>query len=220
MREYSYVNDILPELIWLGLIHDHAGYHLGGKILRVVVETTKGLEYSKKNCNFALQMAYADLPHEVKSNILLRCQQEDILETLRFALAPLILLYDECPLSFFGPPSSFLSEPYLISRIKACVANHLDKSRTPGVVLHGSLLLTRLMSGTIKFAQHIQVPDFNKVITEPDSDDAKLAASFMRANAGAEWAMLDISNKWAKHFWNRNAQLSPCETPKFGGEDE
>lgn len=215
VREFSYVNDMLPDLVWMGLIHDRAGYHFGAKVLEVVVKVTKEVPPREKSFNYALQVAYAGLSDELKSKILRGWEQENLLNSIRDAIAPLILLYDGCPLAFVGPPENVLSESDLVSRISRTVAKHLDKTETPGMVLHGTMLLTRLMAGTIKFAQHIEIPDLNSVIDNPGSDEARRAASFMRSSAGAEWAMLEVPNDWAKHFWNRNAKLSKCELPDY-----
>lgn len=215
VREQSYINDMLPELIWLGLIHDRAGYRFGARTLQLIVEVTKAIPPRETRFNFALQITYAALSEDVKSSIIHRWHQEDMLETIRDAIAPLILLYDGCPLSFIGPSSQVLSEQILINRMKQCVANHLDKTETPGIVLHGALMLTRLMAGTIKFAKHIDIPDLNAVIDNPGSEEARRAASFMRANAGAEWGGLEVPNQWARHFWNQNAKLSACELPDY-----
>lgn len=213
VREQSYINDMLPELIWLGLIHDRAGYQFGARVLKSVVEVTKGLPARTMRFNFALQIAYAALSDDVKSSIIRHWHQEDLLEVIRDAIAPLVLLYDGCSLAFVGPPSQVLSEQLLINRMRRCVANHLDKTETPSIVLHGALMLTRLMAGTIKFAKHIDLPNLNAVIDDPESEEARKAASFMRANAGAEWAALEVPNQWSRYFWNQNAKLSACELP-------
>ena len=211
VREYSYVDDMLPELIWLGLIHEAAGYKFGARLLELVVEATSHRDDPQRAYNYALQVSYAALSEETRSAILQRWEQEDMLDTIRDALAPLVLLYDGCALAFVGPPSNVYSNTSLVARIKDCVGNHLDKYETPGVALHGAMLLTRLIAGSIEFAEHIDLPDLNAVFEKPGSDAARRAASFMRANAGAEWGVLEVPNQWAKHFWNRNAELSPCE---------
>ncbi len=164
-----------------------------------------------RSFNYALQIAYADLSNDVKSTIVRHWEQEGMLETIRDAIPPLVLLYDGSSLAFVGPPLTVQSEEALSNSISNSVANHLDKTKTAGVVLHGLLLLTRLMAGTIKFMRHIEIPDLNAVIEEPDRDEARKAAAFMRALGGAEWGMLEVPNDWARHFWNRNAELSDCE---------
>lgn len=130
---------------------------------------------------------------------------------LREHLAPLILLYDECPVRFLGPPARVFSESTLLSTIKTCVGRHTDKFDTPGIVLNGMMLLSRLATKTISFSADINLPDFNAVINDPGSKEAKRAGGFMRANALGEFGMLEVDNSWARYFWNRGYELSECE---------
>ncbi len=103
------------------------------------------------------------------------------------------MLYPGFGLSFLGPPPTSIPEEVLTQQMSDSVQHHLDKYETPGIVLNGSMLLTRLVAGTIKFSSTIEIPDFNAVVERPDSSEAKKAASFMRANALAEFGMLDVS---------------------------
>lgn len=219
MQEQSYVNDVLPELIWLGLIHDRMGYHFGARTLEVIVEVTKGWPVSQNPVNFALHTAYVGLSDDQKKEISEAWREHHLLEDIQNALAPLVLLYNKFSLAFVGPPSAVISEETMIQRIKQCVGKHLDRYATPGIALHGAMILTRLKAGTIKFAAHIDIPDFNAVFDRPESDEAKRAASFMRSSAMAEFGMLELKNDWAKYFWNRGAELTPCKYPEYVTSD-
>lgn len=220
LREQSYVNDLLPELIWLGLIHDRMGYHFGARTLEAVVEVAKKWPKPKKPINYAMQSAYAELTDGQKAELVDVWKRQYLLDDIQHALAPLVLLYDGFALAFVGPPSSMISEATLIQRIKKCVGNHLDKYDTPGIVLNGAMMLTRLMAGTIKFAGNIDIPNFDAVIEKPGTDEAERAAAFMRANALAELGRLEFGNDWPMYFWNRGAELSPCERPEYALEDD
>ncbi len=190
------------------------------RALEVVVEVTKEWPKPDKPTNYAVQSAYAGLTDDQKVELVDAWRRQRLLDNIRHALAPLVLLYDGFSLAFVGPPSSMISNEALIQRIKECVGKHLDKYETPGIVLNGAMILTRLMAGTINFAAHIDVPDFNAVIERPGTDEAKRAAAFMRANAMAELGMLDLGTDWPRYFWNRGAKLSPCELPEYALSDD
>ncbi|MEP0821252.1 MAG: hypothetical protein HRF44_00245 [Ignavibacterium sp.] len=211
MREQSYIDDLLPELIWLGLIHDRMGYRFGADLLETIIELSKNWLKSGAPINYAMQIAYGGLSEEQKAEIVNEWRKREWLDDIQHALAPLVLLYDGFAMAFVGPPPSVITREGLILRIKECVKKHIDKYETPGVVLCGSLLLTRLMAGTITFARDIELPDLNAVVERPGSEEAKRAASFMRASAMTEMAMLDPPKYWPRYFWNRGAELSPCE---------
>ncbi|HWG11138.1 MAG TPA: hypothetical protein VN693_06535 [Rhodanobacteraceae bacterium] len=206
---------MLPELIWLGLIHDRKGYHFGSQVLEAVVETTKAWPLSEKPVNYALQSAYCELTGSQKSEIVAAWQRSGLLSDIQYALSPLILLYDRFALAFVGPPPTIVSQEEMVRRIRECVGRHLNKYETPGIVLHGMMLLSRLLAGSIKIAAHIDIPDLNAVIESPGSVEAKQAASFMRAHAMAEIGMYELNKTWPKYFWNRGAQLDPCEYPEY-----
>lgn len=219
VREQSYVNDMLPELIWLGLIHDRRGYSFGARVLETIVEVIKAWPKNDKPRNFALQTTYEALTHEQQAELIEALAGADLLEDVRYAVAPLVLLYDGCTLSFVGPPPTVIPREVLLQRITECVRKHLNKYETPGIVLNGAMLLTRLVAGTIKVAAHIKMPDLNAVVERPESDEAKRAASFMRANAIGEFGMLEVPPTWAKHFWNRGAELTPCQLPEYARDE-
>lgn len=216
VRHQSYVKDMLPELIWLGLIHDREGYVFGRDTLEVVVDVIKNRESDDSApVNFAMQYAYSTLSQEEKGRVVQQWRSRSMLHHIQHALAPLTLLYDEFSMRFVGPPETAISQEALVRQMRDCVANHLDKYRVPAIALHGSLMLTRLLEGKLRFTKDVDLPDFNAALNAPESEDGRRAAGFMRASALGEMGMLDVSNSWARYFWNRNALLSPCEYPSF-----
>lgn len=211
MRSTSYVNDMLPELIWIGLLNEKVGYVRAARIIEEIFLAADEVRYSAQQGNFALISTFGFLNQEQKDKFKSAITEKGLLDLIRNSLAPLILLYDGCPLKFLGLPTVVFQKEELISSIKKCVGRAIDKYDTPGIVLYGAMLLSRLVTGKIHFPAGMVLPDFNAVIDSPNSEEAKLAAGFMRANALAEFGMLDVDSTWAKYFWNRGGELSPCE---------
>lgn len=202
MRETSYVNEMLPELIWIGLINDKIGYVPGARLLEEIVKLIEDLKDEGQQGNFAYITSYKSLNNEQKSELIKGLENLGRIDEIRNMIAPLVLLYDECPLKFFGPPSIAYEEEKLIETIKSCVGNHIDKWETPGIVLNGSVMLTRLVTNKLHFVEGVNVPNLNSVINDPDSDEAKHAAGFMRSNALAEFGMMELDPAWARHAWD------------------
>ena len=216
MKQYpmtgtSYVNDMLPELIWIGLINDRVGYIRGARIIEKVFLAVDKSKKEGQEGNYALMSNFNKLTSVQKLDIIDSLKSDGVLEIIQNAIAPLVLFYDECPLSFMGPPTNMYSEEDLVSMIKRCVTKTIDRYETSAIVLYGAMLLSRLVTKTIAFSSNIDMPDFNSVIHSPDSEEARRAAGALRAHALAEFGMLEPSNSWAKHFWDRNHELSPCE---------
>lgn len=209
--DISYVNDMLPELIWVGLINEREGFVGGARIIEKIFLAVDEIKEEGQEGNYALMSSFNILRLDQKTSVNERLQAEGTLETIQNSIAPLVLLYDGCPLSFVGHPTTKYGENYLVSTIKECVGRTIDRYETPAVVLYGAMLIARLVTKTISLPAGMDLPDFNAVVDSPDSEEAKRAAGFMRASGLAEFGMLNISNEWAKHFWNRNFSLSPCE---------
>lgn len=219
LKELSYLDDLLPELIWLGLIHDHMGYHFGARMLEAIVTA---IEHTPPPLveNLALQSTYLKLTDEQKERIVEILRAKGMLPHIQQALAPLSLLYDGFAMLFLGPPPDRWTKESLIQRISECVGSHSDRYKTPAVMLYGCMLLTRLAAHKMFFPKEMDIPDFNAVIESPESDEARRAASFMRASAMAEGAIGRETGDWPRKFWNSGAKLSPCEPLGSAAEDE
>lgn len=207
----SYVNDMLPELIWIGLINERVGYVRGARIIEKVFLAVDALKEKDQDGNYALMSSFNKLTADQKTAITQALSEEGVLGIIQNSIAPLVLLYDDCPLIFLGPPTNTYSQKDLISIIRLCVGKTIDRYDTPGIVLFGAMLLARLVTRKIKFSADMDLPDFNSVIDSPGSEEAKRAAGFMRANGLAEFGMIKADNLWAKKFWDKNFELSPCE---------
>ena len=211
LKSTSYVDDMLPELIWIGLLNEKVGYERGARIIEEIFLTAEGIKEGTQEGNFALISTFSSFSPSQKDKFKSALLEKGLFDLIRNILAPLILLYDECPVKFLGPPTVVFRTEELILGIKTCVGKVIDKYDTPGIVLHGTMLLARLVTGKIHFPANMKLPDFNVVINSPTSEEAKYAAGFMRANALAEFGTLKIDPSWARYFWNRGGELSPCE---------
>ncbi len=223
MKSMSYVDFILPELIWIGLINDNLGYIKGARLLEIVFITINeiiGNEVTEEKIhntdngtyeNFAYISSFKKLDTDQKKQLQSSFAEKDVLKQLQNYLAPLVLLYDDFPMNFIGSPNEIIEEEDLIERISISVGKHRDKYDTPGIILHGSALLSSLVTQKICLPRDMDLPDFNAVVFAPDSDEAKRAAGFMRANVLGEFGMLEIKDQWAKYFWKRSYDLRPCK---------
>lgn len=211
LQQTSFVDDILPELVWIGLLNDQFGYLRGARVIEQVFRCVEDLRTNEQHGNFALMSTYRVFSASQKNELAKRLDHTGAASVIRVAIAPLVILYDDCPLNFFGPPSSVITEDELVARMRHCIGRTIDRYETPAVVLYGAMLIYRLVSKTINFPRDMELPNFNAVIEAPKSEEAKRAAGFMRASVMSEFGYLNLPKAWAKHFWNRSFAISPCE---------
>ena len=208
MRDVSYVNDLLPELIWFGLINERLGYHKG---MRLFEEIIKALPTRKARLQYAFASEYKELTSKEMTDMIKRLEYFGKLEIIRECLAPLVMLYDDFPMRFIGKPKKHFSKNELVNLIHSAVKNTINKYDTGGIVLHSAILVCGMLTSTIHFNNKIKLPDINAIVERPDSQGAKQAAAFVRATALAFCTSGELSNEWAKSFWNKNMTLSKCE---------
>jgi hypothetical protein len=217
-REVNYVNDILPELIWIGLINNTLGYVNGARLFEKIVESALGANSELPKKNYAILSELGSLAERDREVFLSSLEEKSILTQFRNIVAPLVLLYEECPIKYIGPPTGLMTNEQLVHLVTTAVDRHFDKYETPGVVLNGAVLVGRIIAGTIHHATGEPPPDLNSVIEKPDSDEAARAAGYMRNTAMQEFGMRKNEPKWSRYFWNNNYRLSKCTFERAGDE--
>ena len=210
-RSYSYLNDMLPELIWLGLINDKLGFVAGAEFARKLAVSFSSIVPAESHRNFAFASAFKSLSENDHQRIIATLSDCGILAITQSLLSPLTCLYDNFPLSFIGRPDNPASGPDLLGTIRESIKRHSDKFDTPGIILNGSVFQFRLATNKIKISSKIDLPDLESVVDAPGTEEAKRAASFLRAHAIGEFGMAEIDPAWARFFWDENFELSPCE---------
>lgn len=200
------------------MIYDRIGYVAAARFLENLFQAamSTGKEDELLHGNPALVSFYGQFTEAQRVTFCAELKKRSMLDSLRAWLEPLTTLYSTFPFRFIGPPEHLRTNERLTSEMKACVGRYIDKYKTPGIVLNGSLLLAGLVTKKLHFSSEINLPDFNAVISAPDSDEAAHAASFMRAHALSEFGMRAVSADWATFFWDRGIEISRCD---FGEDD-
>lgn len=216
LKEISYTHQIFPEIIWMGLLNDEVGFIQGSRIVGRISEIAYEIKDTEKHFNFAFCSSFNNLSKGQKNLFKQRLSDERILTVLQTSLLPLNKLYKNCPLSFLGYTTT-KTKADLIKRLQDCVGRHLNKYETPSLIIQTNTIYTRVVTKSIKF-QH-PIPDLNALVERPESEEAKRAASFVRATLLNEMCIRQesLTDKWAQSFWNQSYKLGECD---FSWEEE
>ena len=99
-EEISYINQILPEIIWMGLINDFVGYKKGVELIAQIAKDAFKLKSTEKHTNFALVSNYKLLTNRSKLLLKKQLKANNTLSVMQEAVAPLMKLYPSFPLAF------------------------------------------------------------------------------------------------------------------------
>lgn len=213
LTEISYIHQIFPEIIWMALVNEKFGYRAGIRLIEGVAKAANEVKETERHLNFSLSSSFSELNQSAQEKLLKILSNREILPNLQEAIAPLVILYRGFPMSFIGKPNEFLGKNILIDMVKTSIEKYLDKYETPSLIIQSNILYIRGLTGGLHFSPDIDVPDLNVFFTDPDSDEAKRAAGFVRSGALTEFMPMGEvrPNEWAKLFWNQNYHLDDCD---------
>jgi len=215
MTEVSYVNQIFPEMVWMGLINQREGVRTGIKVVEFMAKRSNDIKASEKHINFSLASSYRELGEEQKTQIIADLKKENFFSIIQQSLAPLTCLYDDFPMAFIGPPSEYISRDTLIKALKTCISKCINKYEQPGMILQATVIYIRAIVGGLVFSKDVEVPDLNKIIKDFDSEEGQSSASLVRAMIMSEYMPLGEkkSDSWGRSFWNQGYKLDKCHFP-------
>lgn len=216
--EISYINLILPEIIWMGLLNDEFGYREGINLSTNLAKQAFDLKETDKHINFTLVSNFNLISSDSKSELVHRLKKNAELDKYRESLLPLIALYKEFPLSFIGMSEKGIDKTTLIEKIKSCIENHIDKYERPALIIQANVLYVRGATSGLHVASHIEVPDLNALIEDPESEQSKRAGGFVRISTMQEFMAMgeERYGDWSKSFWNQGYKVDKCD---FSWED-
>ena len=212
-NEISYINQILPEILWMGLINDKFGYRVGIDLSSKIAKKAFDLKETDKHVNFTIVSNFSLLSDDKKSELVRDLTDSSDISKYRDALLPLIALYQGFPLSFVGVSEKIRDKKELIKIIKKCIDKHLNKYETPALIIQANVIYVRGSTGGLHVASHIEMPDLNSLIDDPKSEKAIRAESFVRIGAMQEMMPMGDSRayNWAKSFWNQSYKIDKCD---------
>ena len=213
IRETSYINQLLPDILWLGLINDAVGYSRGIALALSLASFAHKKHEEEKFLNFALSSSFSSLREQERREIREQLARGSDLHLLQTCLAPIIFLFPNCPLSFLGSAEDLPKKQDLISRLKSCIKRHFDKHDLPGLIVQAEVMYIRGMLGGLFFSHETTAPDINALIDEPTSDKAQEASAKVRSFAISEILLADSrdASYWPKIFWNESFKIDECE---------
>lgn len=211
MQEVSYINDALPNLIWMGLLFDRFGYRKGVDLSNRFVTTAYDICKNEKG-NFSYLCYYSKLDISKKAAIYRSLKSEGILYPIQDAVAPLSCLFNYFPALFLIPDFQ-VDKTALVPILKRTLKEAMNRYSTMSTAIQVTTIYNLATNDKLRIASHIKVPDFDSIFTAPDSDEAKRAASFARTNLNGElgYRKDEISQGWVRDFWLQIFRLGDCE---------
>lgn len=211
LRELSWMDEILPEFVWLGLLVDRFGLRSGISILEATVVASKDVLRKDQQLWLALTSAYQSLDPDQKSTIAKSLDEANVREDLALGIAPLVVHYPECPLAFLVQDSPNEGSES-IEKVRAVLAACMNRWSEPGTHLQIMAVYTGFIQGRLIVPKDSLLAKFPAVEAYPTTDESRLIASACRATINSLFTqdIIGSSAEWCTYFWRRGLELEQC----------
>jgi hypothetical protein len=209
LTETSYVEETLPELIWIAVLNDSLGEETTARILEIIAEA---IPEKEEQTWFVFSSRLAKLGSADVILIRERLRIQGLLESIQQSLSPFVYLYPAFPVRWFEVLPS--DQPDYLQRYKILLKSLLDKTSRASTLMLANATYGSMIAGDIVFPPTSVMADLNAVLDYPKTERSKIVASSLRSS------MLTIirfavpkgpETNWCHRFWQRGIELEPVD---------
>lgn len=210
MQEVSWINTMIPELLWIALVQDAWGPRRGVEIITAFTRDVRASEATRERTIWAAAGKFAALPNGVLADIV---KDRPYRNDLCAPLEPLHAHYPEHPMSELvaavGTPST--SD---LKGLKALVDDLFDRASTSATLTQATATWLAFDADRLKVATGLALADFPRIEDYPNTEQSQRIAASIRATLNKMFGDVELmasGTEWPIAFWNRGLQLEPCE---------
>jgi hypothetical protein len=211
--DVSWINTMIPELLWMALLHDAYGDH---RAVEVVTSFTRALRAHTQKFSgevFAAAGKFSDLPEGALQAIMAGLDTS-CADAVRTALAPLVAWYPAHPLNEMYGNSKPEPELAMLQDLRRVVGGMYDRSERATIMVQATAIWLAFDSGRLKVAADLSLASFPEIQDYPTTELSQRIGASIRASLNqmfGEGQMMASDGRWPIAFWNRGLQLEPCE---------
>jgi hypothetical protein len=217
-QDYSWMNQILPELIWISCLNRYFGLKRGAElVVALSMETRK--QFSESPNWFATVSSYSTLTSSQTETIIASLTGLKLLEEIRSGLFQLLSLYPKCPLAFLYQKQSLSRHDYdiILEDFSTLVRELFDRTSYASTFMQGTALYIGFANKLLRVVEDTLLAQFQKLQEYPNTELSLKIASSVRASIPMVVFEQEppFTSDWANYFWNRGLELVPCEIEVF-----
>jgi hypothetical protein len=213
MREVSWINTMIPELLWIALVQEKCGPQRGLEIITAFTRDVRASDPSRQEVIWAAAGKYASIPIAELQTIV-QAQGVAYTEELWAALMPLASWYPAHPLNALFPNNVPSACPEGLAHLKTIVAGLFDRSARDSMLVQATAFSIAFDAGKLKVAPDLALAEFPKIEEYPNTERSKQVAGSIRATLNqmfGETKWMASGTDWPTAFWNRGLEIGPCE---------
>ena len=211
MHEVSWVNVMIPELLWIALVQEAYGPRRGVEIITAFTRDLRASDLTRDRTIWAAAGKYAALPSGVLSSIV---EDRPYRDDLCGPLAPLHAHYPEHPMRELARMAKGEHWPQELVGLKSLVGILFDRSSTCAIMVQATAIWLAFDADRLKVSPGLALADFPRIEDYPKTEQSQRIAASIRATLNQMFGdvnMMASGTDWPNAFWNRGLELEQCE---------
>jgi hypothetical protein len=215
LKEISWLKDIIPEIVWIGLIQYEHGHRRGVELITSMARLARN---ARSNCDapqaFAATSSFSGLSGSEWKKLRKAMASRGELFYVQKSLAPLVALYPKCPLSpiFAKAPTAMTCDA--LARMKSLTSSLFQRSDRDPMMVQATATWLAFDAGKLKVQKGLALAEFPEIERYPDTELSRKVGSGVRATVNLLFDSNPGSHEassWPAYFWNRGLEIAPCE---------
>jgi hypothetical protein len=216
IREISWRDTILPELVWLALIHERYGDKKSVELVTFFTRSVRSILGTSEKKSLFLTSEFYEITPSQQKDIMDKIANAPETEKIREALKPLYSLYPECPLSFIFRinEGADLSMESGLDTMRVIVTKLFNRTERFTTMVQATAIWTMFDAGALVVNEGLALARFPEIENYPKTEISTRVASGIRATLNMSASSFFVRAKtpnWSSYFWNRGLELSACE---------
>jgi hypothetical protein len=217
--EVSWIKTILPELLWIALIHNLHGDRRAVEIITAFSRLVRGINLGSNNKWLAAISHYSSLSNASYKELRIELKKRELLAPMCAALQPLIDWYPECPFSALFPEvrKSSARKSTSIMPFKESVSALYRRSARGAMMAQATAVWLAFDGDILKVGVNVSLARFPEIQNYPDTDISERIGASIRSTLNAFFGSeIHYSNEftWPGYFWNRGIAIDACDFGK------
>lgn len=212
LQEVSFRDESLPSLIWVSAIFLRCSDKEAVQNIVHFITKCEEILKNEKKLAFIFMNNFNYLNDKQKEKI--RTGIGDyVINFLRKALEHHYFLFADYPLAFiFDDYDCQIKKSDAIALLKEDVSALLDRYTMHSTKVQTTAFYSMIVTGQVVFSPEIDIPDFNSIFMNPESDDSRRVGAFVRSslNCANQFNNTDEKDDWPKLFWKQCFNMEAC----------
>jgi hypothetical protein len=211
-REVSWINTMIPELLWIALVQEKYGARRGVEIITAFTRAVRASRVDRAKTIWAAAGKFKSIPAQELQDIMSR-NGGSYADNLHVALRPLAAWYPTHPLNALFSAAEFPPEPSDLMTIKTVVEELFNRASLAATMTQATAVWLAFDADRLKVAPGLALAQFPRIEDYPNTELSKKIAAAIRAGLNSFFGdtnLMASGTAWPVAFWNRGLEIEPC----------